>query len=147
MMGSGMPPLSSTVIRSVIIACIVCPVLTLINQWEQVTALSGINPTKVALTFIVPFVVSLVSALLARRQFDGIVLQADEQLLTANRRADAAESSLEVEREAFDEKLEAARNLELSVVMIDRPVVPPRETFDRLEDILSWLDHPARLGV
>lgn len=44
-------------------------------------------------------------------------------------------------------KLEAARALGVPVVMIDRPQVPARRTCARLEDILHWLDHSARLGV
>ncbi|WP_306113193.1 MULTISPECIES: cobalt-precorrin-6A reductase [unclassified Roseovarius] len=44
-------------------------------------------------------------------------------------------------------KLDAARALGLPVVMIDRPEVPARTTCARLEDILHWLDHSARLGV
>lgn len=44
-------------------------------------------------------------------------------------------------------KLEAARKLGLRVIMIDRPRLPARPGFDRLEDILHWLDHTARLGV
>lgn len=44
-------------------------------------------------------------------------------------------------------KLEAARDLGLPVILIDRPHVPPRRVFARLEDVLDWLDHNARLGV
>jgi len=33
------------------------------------------------------------------------------------------------------------------VLMIQRPAVPPRTTFARLDDILAWLDHTTDRGV
>ncbi|WP_371225663.1 cobalt-precorrin-6A reductase [Roseovarius sp. 2305UL8-3] len=44
-------------------------------------------------------------------------------------------------------KLQAARDLGLPVILIERPHVPPRTVLARLEDVLDWLDHTARLGV
>ena len=44
-------------------------------------------------------------------------------------------------------KLIAARELGLRVLMIQRPAVPPRTTFARLDDILAWLDHTTDRGV
>ena len=41
----------------------------------------------------------------------------------------------------------AARELGLRVLMIQRPAVPPRTTFARLDDILAWLDHTTDRGV
>lgn len=40
-------------------------------------------------------------------------------------------------------KLIAARHLGIPVLMIDRPVVPPRMEVCRPEDVLAWLDHDA----
>ena len=44
-------------------------------------------------------------------------------------------------------KLEAARQLRLPVVMIDRPVVPERCRAGSVAEVLAWLGHPANLGV
>ena len=55
--------------RSFAIACVVGPILTLINQWEAVSALHVPDMTKVALTFLVPFFVSLFSGYSARKSF------------------------------------------------------------------------------
>lgn len=44
-------------------------------------------------------------------------------------------------------KLDAARALGLRVILIDRPELPERQIFDRVEDVMDWLPHPARLGV
>lgn len=41
-------------------------------------------------------------------------------------------------------KLDAARQLGLPVVVVDRPLVPPADTVDGIERVLPWLD--ARLG-
>ena len=53
--------------RSVVIAIIVCPLLTLINQYEAMTTSATMNWVKVGLTFVVPFTVSIVSGLLAQQ--------------------------------------------------------------------------------
>ncbi|MFQ6774865.1 cobalt-precorrin-6A reductase [Cereibacter sphaeroides] len=44
-------------------------------------------------------------------------------------------------------KLDAARELGLPVVLIDRPAIPPRPRVETLEAVLGWLAHPADLGV
>ncbi len=46
-------------------------------------------------------------------------------------------------------KLEAARALDLPVVMIDRPPLPEGTILSRMEEVLHWLDHPtgAERGV
>lgn len=44
-------------------------------------------------------------------------------------------------------KLMAARQLRLPVLMIDRPVVPDRQSVQTVADVLDWLGHPANLGV
>lgn len=44
-------------------------------------------------------------------------------------------------------KLEAARNLGLPVIMVDRPALPERAVFAHLEEVLSQLDHLACRGV
>lgn len=43
-------------------------------------------------------------------------------------------------------KIAAARALRLPVVMIDRPVIPPRRVARNIAAVLDWLDHDARLG-
>jgi precorrin-6A/cobalt-precorrin-6A reductase len=44
-------------------------------------------------------------------------------------------------------KLQAARQLHLPVLMIDRPAIPPRKAVETVAEVLAWLDHPADLGV
>lgn len=44
-------------------------------------------------------------------------------------------------------KLDAARALGLPVILIDRPVMPPRVIARTPEDVMKWLGHPACLGV
>ena len=39
-------------------------------------------------------------------------------------------------------KIEAARNLGLPVIMIDRPVLPQRAETDRPELVMDWLVQP-----
>ena len=44
-------------------------------------------------------------------------------------------------------KLAAARNLNLPVIMIDRPVLPARHIVRGVPEVMDWLDHSAHLGV
>jgi precorrin-6A/cobalt-precorrin-6A reductase len=44
-------------------------------------------------------------------------------------------------------KLDVARNLGLSVIMIDRPAIPERPRVETVAEVLRWLSHPANLGV
>jgi precorrin-6A/cobalt-precorrin-6A reductase len=47
-------------------------------------------------------------------------------------------------------KIEAARDLALTVVMVRRPFIPARETVESVADVLRWLGHdspPAERGV
>jgi precorrin-6A/cobalt-precorrin-6A reductase len=44
-------------------------------------------------------------------------------------------------------KIDAARELGLPVVMIARPALPERRRVERVEDVLAWLGHEARLGA
>ena len=44
-------------------------------------------------------------------------------------------------------KLEAARDLGLKVIMIDRPFIPARRILDNVDDVMTWLDHSANRGV
>lgn len=44
-------------------------------------------------------------------------------------------------------KLEAARALQLPVILIDRPAVPARETANSVDGVMTWLIHSAHLGV
>jgi precorrin-6A/cobalt-precorrin-6A reductase len=44
-------------------------------------------------------------------------------------------------------KIDAARALDLPVVMIARPAPPERRRVERVEEVLAWLGHDARLGA
>ena len=44
-------------------------------------------------------------------------------------------------------KIEAARQLDLPVVMIARPALPERQSTESIDDVLAWLGHDARLGA
>ena len=44
-------------------------------------------------------------------------------------------------------KIDAARELKLPVIMIARPDLPERPRVERVEDVLAWLSHDARLGA
>jgi len=45
-------------------------------------------------------------------------------------------------------KIDAARDLGVEVLMIDRPRLPPRREVANLADVLNWLDHAGTdLGV
>lgn len=44
-------------------------------------------------------------------------------------------------------KIDAARELELPVIMIARPLLPERARVERIADVLAWLGHEARLGA
>jgi len=44
-------------------------------------------------------------------------------------------------------KIDAARQLGLPVVMIARPALPERQSTERIEDVLAFLGHDARLGA
>lgn len=44
-------------------------------------------------------------------------------------------------------KLDAAEDLGLPVIMIDRPTIPARHTCTRVEDVLAWLGHTPASGT
>lgn len=44
-------------------------------------------------------------------------------------------------------KLDAARELGLPVILIDRPTVPSRRTVHSIDEVMIWLGHSAHLGV
>jgi precorrin-6A/cobalt-precorrin-6A reductase len=44
-------------------------------------------------------------------------------------------------------KIDAARELGLPVIMIERPALPERPRVESVEDVLAWLSHDARLGA
>jgi len=44
-------------------------------------------------------------------------------------------------------KLDAARDLALPVILIERPAVPARPVAGSIAEVLAWLGHPADLGV
>ena len=61
---SNWPPIR----RALIVATIVGPILTLINQWSGIFGYDDFSVLKCCLTMCVPFCVSLVSSLSARKQ-------------------------------------------------------------------------------
>jgi precorrin-6A/cobalt-precorrin-6A reductase len=44
-------------------------------------------------------------------------------------------------------KIDAARELGLTVIMIERPALPERRSVVSVEEVLAWLGHDARLGA
>ena len=44
-------------------------------------------------------------------------------------------------------KIEAARELGIDVLMIDRPTLPDRLEVHSVDEVMGWLDHPTDLGV
>jgi precorrin-6A/cobalt-precorrin-6A reductase len=44
-------------------------------------------------------------------------------------------------------KIDAARELGLPVIMIERPALPARPRAESVEEVLAWLAHDARLGA
>jgi len=44
-------------------------------------------------------------------------------------------------------KIDAARELGLPVIMIERPALPDRPRVESVEEVLAWLSHDARLGA
>jgi precorrin-6A/cobalt-precorrin-6A reductase len=44
-------------------------------------------------------------------------------------------------------KIDAARELGVPVIMIERPALPDRPRVESVEDVLAWLGHDARLGA
>jgi len=44
-------------------------------------------------------------------------------------------------------KIDAARELGLPVIMIERPALPERRRVESVEEVLAWLAHDARLGA
>jgi precorrin-6A/cobalt-precorrin-6A reductase len=44
-------------------------------------------------------------------------------------------------------KIDAARELGLRVIMIERPALPERARVESVEQVLAWLSHDARLGA
>lgn len=59
--------LKPIVLRAILVALVVAPILTVINQWEGLFGDGSLSYTKMGLTFIVPLMVSMVSAFLARQ--------------------------------------------------------------------------------
>lgn len=56
-------------VRSAIVACVVGPTLTVINQFDAIFGRANLDFVALALTMCVPFCVSTYSGLLSRRQF------------------------------------------------------------------------------
>ncbi|WP_350210842.1 hypothetical protein [Henriciella sp.] len=55
--------LRAILLRGVIVALVVGSILTVINQYERIVAFEPINAWKAGLSFLVPFCVSVFSAL------------------------------------------------------------------------------------
>lgn len=53
--------------RAIIVASVVMPILTIINQWEAIIGEADLSYQKMALTLVVPFLVSFISSTLAGR--------------------------------------------------------------------------------
>ncbi|MEM8698328.1 MAG: hypothetical protein AAGF44_04115 [Pseudomonadota bacterium] len=77
--------LRKVTLRALITALVVGPVLTLINQYEALTGPAPLDPTKIALTMAVPFLVAFVSGYLTARSF--LAQIADERLAAQAREA------------------------------------------------------------
>ena len=56
------------IVRSAIVACVVGPTLTVINQFDAIFGSADLDWVALALTMCVPFCVSAYSGLLSRRQ-------------------------------------------------------------------------------
>ncbi|MEM1351398.1 MAG: hypothetical protein AAGF27_03590 [Pseudomonadota bacterium] len=67
-------------IRSTMVAAVVGPILTLINQWEDIVAFEMPNLAKVALTFLVPFCVSFFSGYTMRKSLTQQICAANSEL-------------------------------------------------------------------
>jgi len=70
----------------------------------------------------------------------GPFLQADEQLLLADRQIDVIVTK-NSGGSATEAKLAAARVLGLPVVMVERPPAPPVATVASVAEVLAWLEH------
>lgn len=79
-------------------AAIVTPVITLVNQWEAIVGGAAFNWLKVAITFLIPFSVSIISSwLTAKHAKNSVVLTSIEPIEMAER--DINNDAL---REAYD---------------------------------------------
>ena len=77
----------------------------------------------------------------ARAPFD----EANEQALLAAERVDCLVTK-NSGGDATVAKLEAARRLGIEVIMVERPAVPQRLTFETLGAVLAWIDAQASQG-
>ena len=114
--------------RAAIIACIVGPILTLINQWEAVTGGASFDLLKFGLTLLVPFTVSSVSSVLSSRDH--------------RRQMTALDREYEQKIAALEEQ-NAARSVQME------PDVPPRgdnpsDRIDETEGLLKEVRQNAK---
>ena len=63
--------------RSAIVALVVGPILTAINQGDRLVTGEELNWLKVCLTFMVPYMVATVGAVGARQQFAAMSISGD----------------------------------------------------------------------
>jgi len=102
-------------IRSAVVACVVGPTLTVINQYDAIVGRAALDFTALALTMCVPFCVSTYSGLLSRRQFlrrlRNIETEHVEALEEQKRNAEMERESL---REAHDVALSTLKKNLLS---------------------------------
>ena len=69
MVNTSAETIKPVLVRSAIVACVVGPTLTLINQFDAIFGSADLDFVALALTMCVPFCVSAYSGLLGRRQF------------------------------------------------------------------------------
>lgn len=69
MAGAKTDSIKPVLIRSALVACVVGPILTLINQFDALMGRTDLNVLTFLLTMSVPFLVSTFSGLQSRRQY------------------------------------------------------------------------------
>ncbi|MDA8586837.1 hypothetical protein N9L47_11315 [Rhodobacteraceae bacterium] len=80
--------------RAFIVALVVGPILTLINQWGVMTGPAHLDWIKAGLSCLVPFCVSFFSSRMAQRAFKGHMDQAKSDVEDAEARIAVLEKAL-----------------------------------------------------
>lgn len=104
-------------VRSAIVACVVGPTLTVINQFEAVVGRADIDLTALALTMCVPFCVSTYSGLLSRRQF---LRRLDNVEISHTKALEEQKRNSEKERENLNEAHAAALSAQKKNLLIEQ---------------------------
>ncbi len=132
-------------LRAVFIACIVGPVLIVINQVSDVMAGAGLSYAKAILTMMVPFVVSVVSSLLTSGKASPAPRGGDEaghllpQILTNAQKVNNASSARHEEIEALIVTAQQLR-ASLSGQGLDQSHKPVEELLVKLDGIRNQTD-------